>query len=61
MSRADWCIIKAGIGGTKYALDAHVEKGLGGYPRTPVPEADEAVQKMVDEGMQESLAIERTL
>jgi len=61
VSRADWCIIKAGIGGTKYALDAHVEKGLGGAPRIPVPEADDAVKKMVDEGMQESLAIERSL
>jgi len=61
VSRADWCIIKAGIGGTKYALDAHVEKGLGGYTRSPVPAADDAVKKMVDEGMQESLAIERSL
>lgn len=61
VSRADWCIVKAGIGGTKYALDKHIEQGLGGYPRTPIPEADEAVMKMVDSGMQEALALEASL
>lgn len=61
VARADWCMIKAGIGGTKYALDAHIEKGLGGHTRSPVPAADDAIKKIVDEGLQESLAIEKGL
>jgi hypothetical protein len=45
---ADWTIVKAGIGGTKHALDAYVEKGLGGNPRYPLPRADKATMRMVD-------------
>merc|ERR1711939_687329 len=61
VSRADWCIVKAGIGGTKYALDKHIEQGLGGYPRVPIPEADEAVMKMCDKDLQEAIAVEASL
>lgn len=46
-SNADWLIVKAGISGTKLALDTYVEKGLGGPPRKPLPRADSAVEALV--------------
>lgn len=49
VANADWLIVKAGISGTKLALDTHVEKGLGGVPRKPLPRATEATRKLVDE------------
>ncbi|KAF7357685.1 putative dihydrodipicolinate synthase [Mycena venus] len=35
VAEADWAVVKAGIGGTKYAMDTYVQEGLGGVPRTP--------------------------
>lgn len=61
VSNADWCIVKAGIGGTKYALDHFIQAGLGGVPRKPLPLADKACKAMVDEGMIESIAYENSL
>jgi hypothetical protein len=61
LTEADWIIVKAGIGGTKYALDAHIEMGLGGVPRTPLPGASEAVKKMVDSGLKKALELEKSL
>lgn len=61
VSNADWCIVKAGIGGTKYALDHFIQAGLGGVPRKPLPLADEACKAMVDAGMIESIALENSL
>jgi dihydrodipicolinate synthase/N-acetylneuraminate lyase len=49
VAAADWLIVKAGISGTKLALDHYVEKGLGGVPRKPLPRSTEATQKLVDE------------
>lgn len=45
----------------QYALDSLVEKGLGGVPRRPLPPADEAIKKMVDEGMARAMAYENSL
>ena len=42
-------------------MDTYVEKGLGGYPRSPIPEADDAVKKMCDLDMVEVLELERSL
>jgi len=61
VSDADWCIVKAGIGGTKYALDKFVQAGLGGNPRKPLPPADDAIKAMVDKGMKASIAYENSL
>ncbi|KAL8279754.1 hypothetical protein RQP46_007849 [Phenoliferia psychrophenolica] len=61
VSTADWCIVKAGIGGTKYALDHFVQKGLGGNPRKPLPPADDACKAMVEKGMKASIAYENSL
>lgn len=61
VSNADWCIIKAGIGGTKYAMDSLIEKGLGGYTRSPVPDADDEIKKMCDKYLVEAITIERSL
>lgn len=51
VSEADWVIVKAGIGGTKYALDKFVAPGLGGVPRKPLPIADDATRSLIDRGM----------
>lgn len=61
VSDADWCIVKAGIGGTKYALDHFIAQGLGGEPRNPLPSAEAATRTMVDKGMAVSIAYEKTL
>ncbi|KAK4699291.1 4-hydroxy-2-oxoglutarate aldolase, partial [Phenoliferia sp. Uapishka_3] len=61
VSTADWCIVKAGIGGTKYCLDLYVQKGLGGAPRSPLPKADSACEAMVAKGMKASMAYENSL
>jgi dihydrodipicolinate synthase/N-acetylneuraminate lyase len=61
LTEADWIVVKAGIGGTKYALDVHVEQGLGGVPRAPLPAASESVKKMVDEGLKKAFELEKTL
>ena len=50
-----------GIAGTKYALDAYVENGLGGFVRKPLPEADAACKAMVDKGIKAALAYENSL
>lgn len=64
VSEADWVIVKAGINGTKYALDQYCSEGgvkLGGYVRSPLPQANDATKKLVDEGMKEALAYEASL
>lgn len=61
VSEADWVVVKSGIGGTKYALDSLVEKGLGGAARRPLPQATDAIKKMVDEGLKEAWALEQSL
>jgi dihydrodipicolinate synthase/N-acetylneuraminate lyase len=64
VSEADWVIVKAGISGTKYALDTFCSEGgvkLGGLVRSPLPQTSEATKKLIDEGMKESIAYERSL
>lgn len=61
VSKADWAIVKAGIGGTKWALDHYIEQGLGGYPRAPIPEADDAIKAMLDKEFAEAIEIEKSL
>jgi hypothetical protein len=47
VAAADWLIVKAGISGTKLALDTYVEKGLGGVPRKPLPRSTDATADIV--------------
>lgn len=61
VSNADWCIVKAGIGGTKLALDLYVQKGLGGNPRSPLPAADDACKAMLAKGLKTAIAYENSL
>ncbi|KAK9895133.1 aldolase [Cystobasidium minutum MCA 4210] len=61
VSNADWCVVKAGIGGTKYAMDKFVEKGLGGRSRLPIPEASPDIQTMCDSGLAEAMQLEASL
>ncbi|KAJ9109751.1 hypothetical protein QFC19_001981 [Naganishia cerealis] len=49
VAAADWIVVKAGISGTKLALDTFVEKGLGGVPRKPLPRATEDTVKLVED------------
>ena len=48
VAEADWVIVKAGISGTKLALDRYVEKGLGGAVRSPLPQVNEGTEKLVE-------------
>ncbi|KIY65726.1 putative dihydrodipicolinate synthase [Cylindrobasidium torrendii FP15055 ss-10] len=61
VSDADWVIIKAGIGGTKYALDKFVQPGLGGVPRAPLPLVGEEIKALVDNGMKRVIEFENSL
>lgn len=48
VAAADWIVVKAGISGTKLALDTFVEKGLGGVPRKPLPRSTEETTRLVE-------------
>ncbi|KAF8199775.1 putative dihydrodipicolinate synthase [Mycena galopus ATCC 62051] len=61
VAEADWAVVKAGIGGTKYAMDAYVKEGLGGVPRAPLPHASTAIKAMLASGLKRALAYESTL
>jgi hypothetical protein len=61
VSKADWAIVKAGIGGTKYVMDKYVEQGLGGRSRLPIPEASEEIKAMCDKELVEAVAVENSL
>ncbi|KAK7000702.1 putative dihydrodipicolinate synthase [Favolaschia claudopus] len=61
VAEADWAIVKAGIGGTKYAMDTYVQEGLGGVPRTPLPHASPAIKTMLASGLKRGLAYENSL
>ncbi|KAJ7693330.1 dihydrodipicolinate synthetase family protein [Mycena rosella] len=58
---ADWAVVKAGIGGTKYAMDVYVQQGLGGIPRSPLPPAPTAIQTMLASGLKRAVAYENSL
>lgn len=61
IARSDFIIVKAGIQGTKHALDHFVQKGLGGKSRLPLGPASPEVQKMVEEDLKEDWEFECSL
>jgi len=61
VAEADWAIVKAGIGGTKYAMNHYIEEGLGGVPRTPLPYVNDGVEAMLESGLKRALAYENSL
>jgi hypothetical protein len=61
VAEADWVVVKAGIGGTKYAMDAYVQEGLGGVPRAPLPHASTAIKAMLATGLKRAVAYENSL
>ena len=42
-------------------MDQFVEKGLGGFPRKPLPKADAACEAMIKKDMQAAVAFENSL
>ena len=48
VARADFTIVKAGIAGTKHALDCFVSRGLGGVCRLPLGPVTGAVREMIE-------------
>ena len=61
VAEADWAIVKAGIGGTKYALNHFIEEGLGGVPRKPLQHANEEIKSMLEVKLQWALEYENSL
>lgn len=61
MAEADWAIVKAGIGGTKYALNHFIEEDLGGVPRKPLQLADEGIKSMLEVKLKQALEYENSL
>ncbi|CDZ98673.1 DapA-like [Phaffia rhodozyma] len=67
VSQADWIIVKAGIPGTKYALDQFATDPtgknlkLGGAVRSPLTQVSDATRKLINEGMRESVEYEKSL
>ncbi|KAK9234099.1 hypothetical protein V1525DRAFT_383976 [Lipomyces kononenkoae] len=61
VTEADWIIVKAGISGTKYALDKFIQPGLGGVTRSPLPAVDEGVKAMVDKFLARAVSFEKSL
>lgn len=61
VARSDFIIVKAGIQGTKHALDHFVQPGLGGSARLPLGKATPEVIKMVEEDLKEDWEFECTL
>jgi dihydrodipicolinate synthase/N-acetylneuraminate lyase len=61
VARSDFIIVKAGIQGTKHALDVFVQQGLGGKSRLPLGPCSEEVKKMVEEELKEDWEFECSL
>ncbi|GFZ48816.1 hypothetical protein JCM24511_06565 [Saitozyma sp. JCM 24511] len=61
IARSDFIIVKAGIPGTKYALDHYVQKGLGGIARSPLGKLSPEVKKMIETDLAEDWAFEQSL
>ncbi|KAL7419169.1 hypothetical protein Q5752_006005 [Cryptotrichosporon argae] len=61
VARSDFIIVKAGIQGTKHALDHFVAPGLGGAARSPLGPCSDAVKKMVEDELAEDWAFEQSL
>lgn len=61
VARSDFIIVKAGIQGTKHALDTFVQKGLGGQSRLPLGPCSDEVKKMVETELKEDWEFECSL
>jgi len=61
IARSDFIIVKAGVQGTKYALDHFVEKGMGGIARSPLGPVSDATKKMVETDLKEDWEFESKL
>ncbi|KAG6011473.1 L-threo-3-deoxy-hexylosonate aldolase [Claviceps lovelessii] len=59
LSRGDWPLTKAGVAGTKAALQAF--HNYGGYPRRPLKRLDDPALKALLEGIQEAMSVELTV
>ncbi|KAF7305980.1 Dihydrodipicolinate synthase [Mycena chlorophos] len=60
---ADWVIVKAGIQGTKYAMDTWVDSPvkLGGAVRSPLPETSAGIKTMLAGALERAIAYENSL
>ncbi|KAL1409037.1 hypothetical protein Q8F55_005861 [Vanrija albida] len=61
VARSDFIIVKAGIQGTKYALDHFVQKGLGGVARLPLGPVSPEVKKLVEDELKGDWEFEQSL
>ncbi len=59
LSKGDWVLTKAAIAGTKQAIQSYF--GYGGFPRRPLKRLDKAQVAHIENGVQEVLAIEKSL
>ncbi|KAG6105018.1 L-threo-3-deoxy-hexylosonate aldolase [Claviceps sp. LM219 group G6] len=59
LSRGDWPLTRAGVAGTKKAVEMYY--GYGGYPRRPLRMLDEAAWEAVREGIREVMEVEMSL
>ncbi|KAG6001672.1 L-threo-3-deoxy-hexylosonate aldolase [Claviceps pusilla] len=59
LSRGDWPLTKAGVAGSKEALQAFYN--YGGYPRRPLKRLDDPALKALLEGIQEAMSVELTV
>ena len=61
MAEAEWVTVKAGIGGTKYALNHYIAENLGGVPRKPLQLVNNEIKLMVEAKLQKALEYEKSL
>lgn len=61
VARSDFIIVKAGIQGTKHALDHFVQPGLGGTSRLPLGKLTPEVRAMVETELKEDWEFECSL
>ncbi|TAQ86668.1 hypothetical protein B7494_g5029 [Chlorociboria aeruginascens] len=59
LSRGDWVLTKAAIAGTKSAIQSYY--GYGGFPRRPLKKLDEVKTNAIKEGIEEVMALEKSL
>ena len=59
LSKGDWFLTKAAIAGTKQAIQSYF--GYGGFPRRPLKRLEKAKVAYIENGVQEVMAIEKSL
>lgn len=59
VAAADWCMVKGGISGTKWALGRYYYDF--GNPREPLQPCSEATSAMLEAGLAELMVLEREL